>query len=223
MLSIVIPTLNAAEPLRATLRHLAEEAAGAEIVVVDGGSGDDSCVIAAAAGARTIVAPRGRGSQLRAGVAAAGGDWLLCLHADTRPAPGWRGVVEAFAHGAGPDRAAAFRLRLDDGDPRARRIERWAAWRCRRFGLAFGDQGLLIARRFYEALGGYRPLPLMEDVDLVRRIGRRRLVLLDHPAITSAARYRQGGWTRRPARNLAVLAMYFLGVSPALLARLYGR
>ena len=106
---------------------------------------------------------------------------------------------------------------------RARRVERLAAWRCRIFGLPYGDQGLLIARAFYEGLGGFRPLPLMDDVDLVRRIGRRNLVLLDADAVTSAARYERDGWLRRPLRNLSCLALYLVGLSPRLVARLYGR
>jgi len=120
------------------------------------------------------------------------------------------------------ERAAVFRLRLDDAAPAARRIEKLAAWRSRRLGLPYGDQGLLIARRLYDQLGGYRPLPLMEDVDLVRRLGRRRLAALGSAAVTSAARYRRDGWWLRPLRNLALLALYYLGLPPRWLARLYG-
>ena len=112
-------------------------------------------------------------------------------------------------------------MRLDDPDPRARRIERLAAWRARVLGLPYGDQGLLIARPFYESIGGFRPIALMEDVDIVRRIGRRRLVLLDAGAETSAARYRRDGWLLRPLRNLTLLTCYFLGVPPGLLERYY--
>ncbi|MGF1608887.1 MAG: glycosyl transferase family 2, partial [Kiloniellales bacterium] len=123
------------------------------------------------------------------------------------------------------ERAAAFRLALDDPDPRARRIERLANWRARRLGLSYGDQGLFIARAFYDSLGGFRPLPLMEDVDLVRRIGRGRMAQLDCDLLTSAARYRQGGWWGgwwgRPLRNLSLLSAYFLGVPPAVLQRYY--
>jgi hypothetical protein len=112
-------------------------------------------------------------------------------------------------------------LAFDEDAPPARRVARLANWRARRLGLPYGDQGLLIAASFYRRLGGFRPLPLMEDVDLVRRIGRRRLVHLEALAITSAARYRHGGWWRRPARNLMVLALYLLGVPPGALMRLY--
>ena len=119
------------------------------------------------------------------------------------------------------ERAAVFRLALDDPDRRARRIERLANWRTRTLGLPYGDQGLLLSRAFYQALGGFRPLVLMEDVDLARRIGRRRLVVLEHSATTSADRYRRDGWLRRPARNLALLSAYFLGVPPRVLNRFY--
>lgn len=224
MLSIVIPTLNAASVLRPTLAALAagRPALDTEIVVVDGGSDDGTMLAARDGGCRVIAAPRGRGAQLAAGAVAARGDWLLFLHADTRPAPGWADAVRRFiADAANAERAAYFRFALDDSTPAARRLETVVAWRCRALALPYGDQGLLIAAPFYRALGGFRPLPLMEDVDLVRRIGRRRLVGLDHAALTSAARY-HGGYLRRSARNLLCLALYFAGLPPARLARLYG-
>ena len=118
--------------------------------------------------------------------------------------------------------AAVFRFVLDDEDARARRVERLTRWRARVLGLPYGDQGLLISRRFYEGLGGYRPIPLMEDVDLARRIGRRRLEVLEADAVTSSERYRRDGWIVRPLRNLTILALYFLGLPPRLLVRLYG-
>jgi rSAM/selenodomain-associated transferase 2 len=225
-LSVIVPVLDAAASLPATLRALDEaRRAGLlrEVLVVDGGSHDGTPHVATQAGARVLAASRGRGQQLAAGAEAAVGDWLLFLHADTVLGAGWVGAAQGFMARPEADRqAAVFELLLDDPDPRARRIERIARWRARSLGLPYGDQGLLIARAFYDAVGGFRPLPLMEDVDLMRRIGRRRLVTLEAEALTSAARYRAGGWWLRPLRNLSLLGLYFLGAPPGLLKRLYG-
>jgi rSAM/selenodomain-associated transferase 2 len=193
-----------------------------EVVVADGGSGDGTRDKAAALSARIVDAARGRGTQLAAGAAAASGEWLLFLHTDTLLPRGWSGTVASFiAAPESADRAGYFALRFDDLGWPSRLLERAVALRCRWLGLPYGDQGLLIAADFYRALGGFRPLPLMEDVDLVRRIGRRRLVLLDATATTSAARYRREGYLRRVLRNLTCLTLYYLGVPPRLILRLY--
>lgn len=219
-LTIIIPTLEAARSLGATLAACAE--AGAELLVVDGGSRDGTPDLARCLGARLLESEPGRGRQLAAGAAAARGGWLLFLHADTRPAPGWAAVARAFmGDPANVARAAHFAFALDDPSPQARRLERLVAWRCRALGLPYGDQGLLLSRPLYEAVGGFRPLPLMEDVDLVRRLGRRRLAALPVPAVTSAERWRREGWHRRSARNLACLSLWFLGVPPGVIRRLY--
>ena len=221
LLSVIIPTLNEAVRLPAVLAALKSRVA--EIVVSDGGSDDDTTSIAGAAGALVVDASRGRGSQLAAGAAAASGGWLLFLHADCRLGVGWETVVRAFI--AEPDaagRAGYFAFALDDPSRAARRLERLVRWRCSLLALPYGDQGLLISRRLYEAVGGFAAVPLMEDVDLVRRLGRRRLAPLPVPLYSSARRYLGEGYIRRPLRNLFCLSLYFAGVKPRRIARLYG-
>lgn len=221
--SAVIPTLDAADELPATLGALAGARLIREVIVTDGGSGDATVAVGQAVGARIVIAPRGRGSQLAAGAAAARGDWLLFLHADCRLAPGWESAVEAFVTAPGaPGRAGYFGFALDDASQAARRLERIVAWRCRALGLPYGDQGLLIARALYDKVGGFKALPLMEDVEFVRRLGRRRLAPLGATACASARRYRQGGYIRRPLLNLLCLVLYFAGVPARHIARLYG-
>lgn len=224
-LSVVIPVLDDAALLPDCIAALAEGKQSGligEVIVVDGGSRDGSQERALALGARLLPRPAGRGGQLAAGGEAATGAWLLFLHADTRLSPGWLIPVGAFL--AAPEnrtRAAYFRLRLDDAGPLPRWLEAGVALRCRWLALPYGDQGLLIARTFYRSLGGFRPLPLMEDVDLARRIGRRRLSSLDVVATSSAARYRRDGYVFRILRNLTCLALYYLGVPPRLIRRIY--
>jgi rSAM/selenodomain-associated transferase 2 len=218
VLSVVIPTLNAAIHLPATLTALGD--GPGEVLVIDGGSTDGTRQAAAAHGARVLLAPAGRGGQLATGVAAATQPWLLLLHADTRLGPGWAEAATTHMREAA-DRAAYFRFALDTNDPRARRLERLVAWRCRALAMPYGDQGLLLHRDLLRAVGGIRLLPLMEDVDLIRRLGRHRLIGLDIPATTSAAKWQHDGWYRRSARNLACLALYLAGLPPRLIARLY--
>jgi len=218
-LSVVIPTRNAALALPATLAALGE--APREVVVADCGSADGTAVIAAELGARVVPAPEGRGTQLAAGVAAADMPWLLLLHADTLLSPGWANAVAAFT--AAPDAARVagyFRFRLDDGTAEARRLERAVAWRCRWLALPYGDQGLLIHRGLLGRIGGVPQEPIMEDVALVRRLGRARVREIGAEAVTSAEKYRREGYTRRSARHLGLLSLWFLGVPPRVLARL---
>ena len=221
MLSIIVPTLDAAAGLDRTLRAAAPGAD--ELIVADGGSTDATDAIAARWNAKLVAAPLGRGSQLAAGAMAASGDWLLFLHADTVLAADWVAAARRFmADPANALYAAAFRFALDDQASKARRLESMVAWRCKALGLPYGDQGLLISRALYDKAGGYRPLPLMEDVDLVRRIGRGNIVMLDAAAVTSAERYRRDGYLARSMRNLACLGLYFAGVPVTTIARLYG-
>lgn len=225
-ISVIIPTLNAEEPLRRSLPSLASLSALSmlrQVIFADGGSGDRTAEIAEEAGADFVRAPRGRGTQLAAGAERASGEWLLFLHADTALDPGWERVARAFMDEPGnAGRIGYFRFGLDDPSPGARWLEAVVAMRCRLLRLPYGDQGMLMSRALYHRLGGFRPMPLMEDVDLVRRAGRRRMAALATRATTSAQRYRRDGYLLRPLRNLVCLTLYFLGVSPRAIAKLYG-
>lgn len=224
MLTIVIPTLNSERVLGPTVEALVPGALSglvSQLVVTDGGSADATLAIADSVGADVVSGSPGRGAQLARGAAAARGRWLLFLHADTVLAPNWPERVRQFIDEGDEGRAASFRYRLDDRRVRARIVERIVGLRCALAVLPYGDQGLLISRRFYDELGGYRQWVLMEDVDIVRRIGRRRLTVLDHDAVTSAERYRRGGYLRRTTRNLACLGLWYAGMAPERLAKLY--
>lgn len=219
-LTIIVPALDAAETLAATLACFD---GAEEVIVVDGGSVDETLEIAQRCGARTLQVPRSRGAQLAAGAASASGEWLLFIHADTQLELGWRNAVTEFIESAdNRSKAAAFRFALDDGSAQARRLEKIVRWRSTAVGLPYGDQGLLIHAGFYREIGGFRPLPIMEDVDLVLRIGRNNIVVLPAIARTSAKRWRKSGWMRRSAHNVFCLTLYFLGVPPRLIARIYG-
>ena len=223
-LSVVIPTLNAADSLVPTLVALVEGAADGlvrEVVIADGGSTDQVAQIAEESGATLIEAPRGRGPQLRAGVEAARGDWLLLLHADSIPQPGWIGATIKHIKDF-PDRAGWFDLAFAATGFGARWTAGWAnrrSW----LGLPYGDQGLVVSRALLAEIGGVPDLPLMEDVALARRLGRRRLQRLGATMLTDARRYEAEGWARRGWRNWRTLGLYALGVPPARLAAGYER
>jgi len=229
MISVVIPTLNAESRLAATFSALIPAVVDGlvrEVIVADGGSTDRTIQIAESAGAEIVQSSPGRGQQLIAGAETARSPWLLFLHADTTLAPGWDHEAYAFMErvdsGQRPLAAAAFRFKLDDLGFRPRLVETGTALRCAVLRLPYGDQGLLIPQRLYRQIGGYSPLPLMEDVDIVRRIGRRRTVILRNHAVTSATRYQRDGYGSRVTRNLFCLTLYYMRFPIQTISRLYG-
>ncbi len=170
---------------------------------------------------RWVSAPRGRASQMNAGAAIAGGRWLLFLHADSELPADWVNVI-ARADQRAHVVAGAFRLTLDSPDWQARIVELGVRLRVALFGLPYGDQALFIRRHTFEAMGGYRDLPLMEDVDLVRRARARGRLLRCRSAVrTSARRWEREGWMRRSLGNASLATRYLCGASPARLAQRY--
>lgn len=223
-LSIIIPSLNAADDLSLCLASLmpgVETGLIREVILVDGGSSDATIEIARDAGAKTVTATTpGRARQLIEGAAAARSDWLLFLHADTALSQDWAGAVGAHIQ-AHPDKAASFKLVYRTDAPAGRRLAGRANLRTRILGLPYGDQGLLISRSLYDEIGGFSDVALMEDVQIVRTIGKARLRLLDAQAHTSAAKYERDGWRRRSWKNSVLLLRYFLGATPEKLAKSY--
>lgn len=222
-LSVIIPTLNAAEDLPACLESLLEgvvEGLIRELIVSDGESSDKTRDIADEAGAILVTGAATRGGQLKRGCAAAQGPWLLVLHADTQLDPGWSHRVAAhLKHGQGAP--ACFRLAFRAGGLMPHLVAGWANLRTRLFGLPYGDQGLLVHKQDYDRAGGYPDQPLMEDVALIRALPK--VSLLPETAHTGAERYQRSGWLRRGAGNLWTLLRYFAGVSPERLAARYSK
>jgi rSAM/selenodomain-associated transferase 2 len=230
MITVVIPTLNAEAGLAQCLTALVPAVVDGlvrEVLIVDGGSSDRTLLIADQAGCEVMQSlPPSRGRQLMAGAARARQPWLLFLHADTILEEGWTREVSAFVDrvdaGQRPPAAAAFSFALDDLGFKPRVIEAGVSARCMFLRLPYGDQGLLMPKSLYLARGGYRDMPLMEDVDLIRRLPRGERVILRTRAVTSAIRYKRDGYVARAARNLTCLTLYLARVPLPTIQRLYG-
>lgn len=228
MITVVIPTLNAEKGLVPCLNSLMPGVMSgliSQLIIADGGSEDTTLKIADEAGADIVNSERGRGQQLAAGANAAKAPWILFLHADTLLEPGWELEVQQFVEevrlAGDTEQAAYFRFRLNDRKRAARFLESVVSLRCSLLSLPYGDQGLLISNDYYQALGGFNPIPLMEDVDLIRRIGRGHLSNMRHAAVTSADRYRRDGYLKRMLTNAGCLTLWMLGVSPERIERIY--
>jgi rSAM/selenodomain-associated transferase 2 len=225
--SVVIPALDEAARLPATIAAArAALARGTEIIVVDGGSRDGTPAVAAAAGARVLRSETGRGTQMRAGAAAARGRIIVLLHADTRLPPGSGAAIEAAL--ADPTVAGgAFSLAFDTDaaaplPPLLRAYQHWLNSRSRRFGMVTGDQAMFARADTLRAIGGVPDVPLFEDVRLSRSLRLRgRLVLLEAVVDTSPRLFLQGGTVRTIAMHLGLRALHAMGVAPARLARWY--
>jgi rSAM/selenodomain-associated transferase 2 len=228
MISVVIPTLNAENNLGRCLAALIPatvEGVVRQVVVADGGSTDHTRKIVDDAGADLVETAPGRGHQIRAGIDQARCPWILVLHSDTVLETGWDTAASQFMEtvdiGRRPTAAAAFRFALDDDGIMPRALETAVNLRATWAKRPYGDQALLIPRRLLDEIGGYKPLRVMEDLDIVRRLGRRRVKILRPCAITSAERYIRDGYLKRIARNQACLMMHAVGIPNDKIARFY--
>jgi hypothetical protein len=215
-ISVVIPALDEESRLAAAVRSVRGQA---EVLVVDGGSRDQTRAVAAVEGARVLDSPPGRGRQLDAGARAARGDWLVFLHADTRLESGWAEALQSLPTDVV---GGAFRLAIDAPGAGFRVIESGVRVRVRLFRLPYGDQALFARREAYARVGGMPDLPLMEDVAFVARLRRAgRLAFLRPRAFTSARRWERHGLVGATLRNWWLLFLYGIGHPPAQLARRY--
>jgi rSAM/selenodomain-associated transferase 2 len=218
--SIIVPALNEEVRIGETLR-CARQAGAHEIIVVDGGSADGTRAVAQEFADAVMSAPRGRAAQMNAGAVRASGDVLLFLHADTlRPAGG----VDAVLHAC--RRPAIVGGRFDVNLLPSTRLLQLTAmlinWRSRISQIATGDQAIFVRRDIFERIGGYANIPLMEDVDLSRRLKRTgRLACLPQRVTTSARRWQTHGVIRTILLMWTLRVLYWFGVPPVRLVRLY--
>ena len=224
-LSVIIPVFRDADELSALLRELCNHCRRdrIEIVVVNGDSADHCLheLRVQYRNVRWVDSPRGRGRQMNAGAHASVASWLMFLHADVRLHPDWLSVIEEAARKAEVV-GGAFRFSLPTKRLFARVIEYGVAARVRLFALPYGDQAFFVRRAAFDRIGGYSPLPVMEDVDFIRRLAVvGRLWFPDTVVVVSPRRWDKDGWFRRTISNLGLLALFFCGVSPNRLARWY--
>jgi rSAM/selenodomain-associated transferase 2 len=219
-LSIIIPTLNEARSIGQTLDAVLKAAGRAEVIVVDGGSDDATLEIVRERGVRLLTSGRGRGLQMHVGACAARGDALWFLHADTWPPTDGAGqIAEALKD---PSNAGGNFHVLFDGERRAARFLTWLYPRLRMLGLCYGDSGIFVRREAYRQLGGFRDFPIFEDLDLVRRLRKiGRVVHLPAVVTTSSRRFEGRSFTLTFARWSLLQALYWLGVHPRTLGRMY--
>jgi rSAM/selenodomain-associated transferase 2 len=227
-ISVIIPVLHEAEGINTLIDHVKtlENVGPVEIIVADGAEETDTLVALTHPDVVQVKASKGRALQMNAGADKATGDILLFLHADTRlPGSGLLRVAAAMedTNTQGWPKAGAFSLAIDSNKPFFRLVERMANVRTRMLVMPFGDQALFFQREYFNLLGGFAEIPLMEDVEIMRRIRKRGepLYIIGLPALTSARRWETEGPLCCWLRNLWLQLCFFLGTRPEKLARQY--
>ena len=210
---------NEAKQIRKTLAST-QRAENIEVIVVDGGSQDNTIEIVQSYNFKVMVAVGGRAQQMNVGAAAASGEILLFLHADTLLPPGFDTLVRQVF---GADTAAgAFQLQIDSPLWSLRLIELGVNWRSRWLQMPYGDQAIFLRAAVFHQLGGFPQLPIMEDFELMRRLRRRgTIVIVPVPVLTSARRWLRHGVVKTTLLNQIIILSYLLGVSPKRLVRWY--
>ncbi|MHC5756978.1 TIGR04283 family arsenosugar biosynthesis glycosyltransferase [Nostoc sp.] len=221
-ISIIIPAINEAGNIKKAIATTRANL-NIEVIVVDGGSSDDTVAIAQSLNVKVISSSPGRAVQMNAGAVAASGEILLFLHADTRLPTGFDEMIRTALQQPGTV-AGAFKLRID-----ASRLSlRWVEWgvnvRSHFYQMPYGDQAIFLTKEIFQQIGGFSELPIMEDFELMRRLKRiGRLVIIPTPVVTSARRWLQKGVLKTTLLNQIVIIAYLLGVSPERICSWYRR
>lgn len=219
MISVVIPALDEAEHMANTIESAAADAK--EVIVVDGGSSDETVAVAGAAGARVISAEANRARQMNAGAAVAVSDVLLFLHADTRLPTEYGAAVERTLYSRGVA-AGAFSLTIAGAGAKYRLVEAVVDLRCRLSQLPYGDQAIFVRAKTFADAGGFAYMPIMEDYEFVRRLRRSgRIVILPQKVVTSSRRWQRLGVVRTAVLNFFIIIAHHMGVAPERLAGWY--
>ena len=219
-ISIIIPTLNEESEVS---RWTELTPWVGEVIIVDGGSSDQTVSLARSQGFRVEVCRAGRGAQMNHGARLACGKVLLFLHADTRMPPGFAGLILQCLNGPAT-LAGAFSLAIDKAGPGLKFIERFANLRARFFHLPYGDQALFLRRDDFLQLGGFPETPIMEDFLFIRKAGKQgRITILPQAVLTSARRWRRLGIIRATLINQLVILGFYAGVPLQKLSALYRR
>jgi rSAM/selenodomain-associated transferase 2 len=222
-ISVIVPVLREEAGINRIIAHIrAIASAGTEIIIADGDPAGSTLAVISDASVIKVQSPKGRGIQQNQGAAEAAGEILLFLHADTElPHQAFTRIAEAMSHG--PSAAGAFDLGIASQRLAFRIIERISSLRSRLTRIPYGDQAIFIRKSVFDAIGGFREFPVMEDVALMRDLKRRAypIVFIDDRVSTSPRRWERDGIIRCTLRNWLLISLYLLGVSPERLARFY--
>ncbi|MBI5101151.1 MAG: TIGR04283 family arsenosugar biosynthesis glycosyltransferase [Nitrospirae bacterium] len=224
VISVIIPTLNEEDRIRRCIEGLLGGGGGCEIIVADGGSSDRTREFAESyPGVAVVLSERGRGVQMNAGARAASGEVLVFLHADTLLEAGWTEELISVLK-RGPISGGAFTFSIRSPLWKFRLVEAWVKLRVKLCCLPYGDQAIFVRKSAFELIGGYKNIPLMEDVDFIGRLKETGpVVILDKKAATSARRWSKKGLVTTAAINQCVMLLYRCGAAPGRLARIYYR
>jgi rSAM/selenodomain-associated transferase 2 len=222
-LSIIIPVLNEAEQIEATIFPLLQNP-NVELIVVDGGSEDQTVKLLHSLEIQVILSTeKGRANQMNTGATVATGEILLFLHADTRLSEGYREAINQTLSDPTVI-AGAFELAIDGAEKSLRWIEKMVNLRSHFFSLPYGDQGIFLKASVFREMGGFAPMPIMEDFEFIQRLKKRgKILIVPQPILTSSRRWQKLGVWRTTLINQLMIIGYYLGISPDQLARWYQR